>query len=624
LREGKEVVGVENTRTPGMYIDIGARVSGATTFFTVWAPLAGRVELELLQPAERRLPMHEDAWGYWHAEAEAGARARYLYVLDGGRSYPDPASHFQPDGVHGPSAVVDHDSFSWTDQNWEGVVLDDYVIYELHVGTFTPEGSFDGIVSRLPELLELGVTAVELMPVAQFPGSRNWGYDGVFPFSVQNSYGGPGGLKRLVDACHAAGLSLVLDVVYNHLGPEGNCLARFGPYFTDAYSTFWGEALNFDREFSAEVRNYFVQNMMHWFERYHVDALRLDAVHAIFDQSAKHLLRELAEAARDCSARRGRHHLLIAESGLNDPVVVRPRDLHGYGIHAQWSDDFHHALHTLLTGEHDGYYEDFGSPAQLCTAMEKGFSYTWQYSAYRKRFYGAEPEGVEGKRFVVCSQNHDQVGNRFDGRRLTGLVSFEALKLAAATVLLSPFIPLLFMGEEYGENAPFLYFISHGDPDLVQAVREGRKREFEAFEGEAVFPDPQAEESFLRSKLRWEKRNRGTHGVLRALYRELLRLRSVVPALSALDRDAVRACHRGRVIAVRRKHGEGDSLMIMNFYQAPAEWLCDENGGPWTRVLCSASEKWNGPGDESPSRLEEGWSVRLSPESFLLYRSAPS
>jgi maltooligosyltrehalose trehalohydrolase len=614
---------VDKTRKPDVYVDIGARFSEGRTAFTLWAPVAERVELELLLPEAQRLSMERDSWGYWHTEAPVDVGTRYLFILNGVRELPDPASHFQPDGVHGPSAVVDHESFSWSDGNWKGVPLEDYVIYELHVGTFTPQGTFDAAIPRLPELLDLGVTAIELMPVAQFPGARNWGYDGVFPFSVQDSYGGPEGVKRLIDACHDLGLSVVLDVVYNHLGPEGNCLAQFGPYFTDAYKTFWGKALNFDREFSVEVRNYFVKNMIHWFERYHIDTLRLDAVHAIFDRSARHLLLELAEAAGKCSAKQGRNHMLIAESGLNDPTVIRSAGRNGYGIDAQWSDDFHHALHALLTGERGGYYEDFGSPEHLCTAMEKGYYFTWRYSSYRKRFFGAEPLGIEGKRFVVCSQNHDQVGNRNDGKRLSGLVSFEALKLAAAALLLSPFIPLLFMGQEYGERSPFLYFISHGDPELVRAVREGRRREFDAFESAEAFPDPQDEASFLRSKIHWEERNQGTHGVLLDFYRELLRVRRDVPALSTHDREAVSTRHRGGVISVHRRHRRGDVLLVMNFEPIPAVWTFGEKGRPWMKILCSAAAEWGGPGDESPHRLEEGKPVQLSPTSAQLYGLQP-
>ncbi|MFW6181498.1 MAG: malto-oligosyltrehalose trehalohydrolase, partial [Spirochaetota bacterium] len=505
-----------NHGRPFIHRGIGARYRNGTCAFTLWAPFAESVELEL-DGGAHRIPMRTDPWGYWVAEERVEPGARYRYLVDGS-ALPDPASHSQPEGVHGHSQVVDHHAFAWHDTAWRGLPLERYAIYELHTGTFTPEGTFDAVIPRLEELADLGITAVELMPVAQFPGTRNWGYDGVFPFAVQHSYGGPEGLKRLADACHRRGMALVLDVVYNHLGPEGNHLKQFGPYFTGAYTTFWGEALNFDQEHSSEVRNYFVQNMRHWFERFHIDALRLDAVHAIHDRSARHLLRELSEEADRCSRASGREQLLIAESDLNDPRIVRSRGLHGYGVHGQWSDDFHHALHALLTGERDGYYADFGTPGHLLAALRDGYCYTWKYSRHRKRFFGDLPQGVRRGQLVVCSQNHDQVGNRADGSRLASLVSFEALKLAAGALVLSPFVPLLFMGQEYAEQAPFLYFVSHSDPDLVQAVREGRKKEFAAFARDADFPDPQDPETFRRSVLRWNDRRGGRHGVIRALY----------------------------------------------------------------------------------------------------------
>jgi maltooligosyltrehalose trehalohydrolase len=450
---------MEGERKAAGYIDIGARVLDGRCLFTVWAPSCERVELKLPGADGSKVPMERDQWGYWHTEIR-NAPGRYLYLLNRDLERPDPASHHQPDGVHGASALVDHETYRWHDEGWRGVPLEDFIIYEIHVGTFTPEGTFEAVIPRLPALSDLGITAVELMPVSAFPGKRNWGYDGVYPFAVQSSYGGPAGLKRLIDACHAHGLAVILDVVYNHLGPEGNYFADFGPYFTGSYRTFWGEALSFDQAYSSEVRNYFVCNMLHWFERYHVDGLRLDAVHAIFDRSAVHFLEELSGAAEDFDVKGGTEHILIAESDLNDPRIIRPRKQHGYGMDAQWSDDFHHALHTLLTGERAGYYEDFGSTEHLRTVFQKGFYHTWRYSAYRKRFFGADPGGMPGRRFVVCTQNHDQVGNRPDGKRLGALVSFEALKLAAAALLLSPFVPLLFMGQEYAEDAPFLYFLS--------------------------------------------------------------------------------------------------------------------------------------------------------------------
>jgi maltooligosyltrehalose trehalohydrolase len=615
---------------PFMHRSIGPRYRDGRCAFTLWAPFGESVELELGDGA-RRLPMRRDHWGYWEAEADVEPGARYRYLVDG-TALPDPASHSQPQGVHGPSRVVDHRAFSWHDAEWRGRPLDQYVIYELHTGIFTPEGSFDAVIPRLDELADLGITAVELMPVAQFPGGRNWGYDGVFPFAVQHTYGGPEGLKRLADACHRRGLALVLDVVYNHLGPEGNRLSMFGPYFTGAYTTFWGEALNFDREHSSEVRNYFVQNMLHWFDRYHADALRLDAVHAIHDRSARHLLRELAGEADRYSLAAGRRHLLIAESDLNDPRIVRTRERHGYGVHAQWSDDFHHALHALLTGERDGYYADFGTPGHLQAVLREGYCYTWKYSRYRKRIFGDLPEGVRREQLMVCSQNHDQVGNRGDGRRLSSLVSFEALKLAAGALLLGPFVPLLFMGQEYAEQVPFLYFVSHSDPDLVRAVREGRKKEFAAFARDADFPDPQAPETFRRCVLRWERRTEGRHGVMLALYRELLRLRNCCRAIrEALGEEigapgSVFSSGGGPLVALRMGAGE-QALVVMNFGPDPAGFTLPahrgrtEKGGrdgPWKVLLASSDRRWDGPGPDAPGSHPPGGTVLVQPASFVL------
>ena len=503
-----------------------------TCGFSVWAPFKDDVSLEILGKQEHTVPMKKDAMGYWHAEAgEIVPGTRYAFRLDGESTRPDPASHFQPEGVHGPSEVVDHGAFRWEDQDWRGVIQEELVLYEIHTGTFTPEGTFEAIIPRLGELGKLGVTAIELMPVSQFPGDRNWGYDGVYPYAVQNSYGGPHGLKSLVDRCHAAGLGVVLDVVYNHLGPEGNYFGDFAPYFSDRYRTFWGKAINFDDRFSSEVRNYFIQNALHWLEHYHIDALRLDAVHAIFDMSAKHFLEELSERVDRFEEAHKKNCILIAESDLNDVRIIRPRRSHGYGIDAQWCDDFHHALHALLTGEKNGYYEDFGKISHLKAAMKDGFTYSWKYSHYRKRYFGSKTARREARQFVVFSQNHDQVGNRVDAKRLSSLVSFDALKLAAGAVILSPFIPLLFMGQEYGEKSRFHYFVSHSDADLINAVRKGRKEEFLSFGLKEDYSDPQDENTFFQSKITWNRREEGEHRVLLAFYAELIGLRKRIPAL---------------------------------------------------------------------------------------------
>ena len=436
-------------------ISLGASYLGERQCrFRVWAPFVSKVELHLLSPNEQIVPMGKDQRGYHEAvvkQLEPGAL--YRYRLDGDKERPDPASRYQPDGVHGPSQVVDP-HFCWSEAHWAGLPLKEYVLYELHVGTFTPDGTFSAIIPHLDQLKDLGITAVELMPVAQFPGDRNWGYDGVYPFAVQNSYGGPGGLKLLVDACHQRGLAVVMDVVYNHLGPEGNYLADFGPYFTDSYKTPWGPAVNYDGPYSDDVRRFFIENALHWLIDFRIDALRIDAVHGIFDSSAQPFLEELALTVQEHTERLNRQIYLIAESDLNDSRLVRSRKLGGYGLDAQWNDDFHHALHTLLTSERSGYYEDFGLCRDLATAFRDGFVYSGKYSRYRKRRHGNDARVIASHRLVVFSQNHDQVGNRMRGDRLSALVSFESLKLAAGVVILSPFIPLFFMGEEYQVKPP--------------------------------------------------------------------------------------------------------------------------------------------------------------------------
>ncbi len=375
------------------------------------------------------------------------------------------------------------------------------IMYELHAGTFIPEGTFDAVIPGLDHLKDLGINATDIMPVAQFPGERNWGYDGVYPFAVQNSYGGPDGLKRIVNECHTKGIAVILDVIYNHLGPEGNYLRDYGPYFTDRYKTPWGQAINFDGPYSNEVRNFFIENALSWLKNYHIEGLRIDAIHGIYDMSAQPFLPELAERVEEFSQQEGRKFYLIAESDLNNSYALRPRDSGGSGLDALWCDDFHHALHTLLTGETDGYYVDFGKIGHLVKSFREGFVYSGQYSAFRKRNHGNSSADIPPDRFVVFSQNHDQTGNRLKGERLSSLVSFESLKLAAGVVLLSPYIPLIFMGEEYGETAPFLFFISHSDPELIKAVRQGRKDEFKTFNWKDEPPDPQDIETFMRSKL---------------------------------------------------------------------------------------------------------------------------
>jgi maltooligosyltrehalose trehalohydrolase len=541
------------------------------TEFRVWAPRAAAVEVTA---AGQRVAMEAAGGGWYRADVPAaGPGSDYGFALDGGPVLPDPRSPWQPDGVHGLSRLVDHGAFPWTDEGWRGVHLPSAVLYELHVGTFTSEGTFDAATARLDHLVDLGVDAVELMPVAEFPGTRGWGYDGVDLYAPASPCGGPDGLKRLVDACHRRGLGVVMDVVYNHLGPDGNYLSAFGPYFTDRYATPWGEAVNLDGAGSDEVRAFFVDNALMWLRDYHCDGLRLDAVHAIVDTSATHLLEQLAGAVEELAAAGGRPLFLIAESDLNDPRLVRRREVGGYGMDAQWSDDFHHALHAALTGEREGYYADFGALGQVGTALQRAFVYAGEYSPYRGRSHGRHDPGLGGHRFLGYAQNHDQVGNRALGERSSVLMSPGRLRVAAALVLTAPFVPLLFQGEEWGARTPFQYFTNHADPALGRAVREGRRAEFAAFGWKPdEIPDPQDPATFARSKLDWEEPARPAHADLLAWHRSLIALRRAVPALRDgrldrvgvdVDQDAGRLTVRRGPVTVAANLGPDDIVVEM-------------------------------------------------------------
>jgi maltooligosyltrehalose trehalohydrolase len=490
----------------------------------VWAPNAHEVTLH---SSDQVLAMTKETGGWWHVDAPFVHHGLdYAFAVDGNGPFPDPRSPWQPNGIHGFSRWVDHSVFKWTDAGWQQPPLGSAVIYELHLGTFTPEGTCEAAVGRLDHLVELGITHVELMPVAQFSGDRGWGYDGVDLYAPHQAYGGPEGLKRLVDACHHRGLAVLLDVVYNHLGPAGNYLNQFGPYFTDRYATPWGEAVNFDEQDSHEVRQFFIDNAVMWLQDYHFDGLRIDAVHAILDTSAIHFLEALASAVKNLEATLGRHLVLIAESDLNDPRVIRSPAVGGYGIHAQWNEDFHHALHAVLTGETQGYYQDFGTLAQLAKVLTRGLVYDGCYSAYRRRCHGRPATGISGTRFVGCLQNHDQVGNRALGERTSRLLSPGLLKIGAALVLTSPFVPMLFQGEEWGASSPFLYFTDHREPELGAAVKRGRQKEFAAFGWEAEkVPDPQAEETFAQSRLNWEELQEENSRHMLAWHQSLIALR---------------------------------------------------------------------------------------------------
>ncbi len=605
-------------------VSLGATcLEGSRCQFRVWAPNASRVDLRFLTPKECLVPMEAKERGYYEAAVEGiEFGSLYVYRLDGEKNRPDPTSRFQPEGVHGPSRVIDPD-FGWEDQSWFGLPLRDYVIYELHVGTFTPEGTFAAVIPHLQELTDLGITAVELMPVAQFPGARNWGYDGVYPFAVQNSYGGPTGLKKLVDGCHRNGLAVILDVVYNHLGPEGNYLSDFGPYFTERYKSPWGPALNFDGPDSDEVRRFFFENALYWIREFHIDTLRLDAVHAILDHSPIAFLEQLAITVQEQAKKLNRPIYLIAESAANDARLIRSRDLGGYGLDAQWNDDFHHSLRVLLTGDKTGYYQDFGQLKHLAKAFREGFVYSGEYSPFRRRRHGSPSRDIPADRFVVFAQNHDQVGNRMLGERLSQTVSFEALKLAAGAVILSPFVPLIFMGEEYGETAPFQYFISHSDPALVEAVQLGRSEEFRGFQWKGEIPDPQDEETFLRAKLNHGLRHQGHHRVLLDLYRELIRLRKTIPVLVRLSKQSMEVAgyEKDKVLLVRRWTEREEVVIVFNFGQKETLVSLPIPAGHWHKLLDSADERWQGGGTLVPLELcsEGELNFNVNPTAFAVF-----
>jgi maltooligosyltrehalose trehalohydrolase len=509
--------------------------------------------------------MKPEAGGWWSAEVDAaGPGSSYGFILDGQGPFPDPRSPWQPQGVHGLSRTVDHAAFPWTDAGFQAPPLSSALIYELHVGVFTPEGTLDSARSKLDHLVNLGVTHVELMPVNAFPGHHGWGYDGVAPFAVHQPYGGPEALKRFVDACHGRRLAVLLDVVYNHLGPSGNYLAKFGPYFNPTYHTPWGPALNFSGPRSDEVRRYFGDNALMWLRDYHFDGLRLDAVHAILDTSARPFLEQLAQEVGALEAQVGRPLALIPESDLNDPRLLWPPERGGFGLHAQWNDDFHHALHTLLTGEQAGYYEDFGSLADLAKALRNAYVYDGQFSKHRQRRHGRSHGGLSGHRFLGYLQNHDQIGNRARGDRLSQFVDTARLKMGAALVLTAPFIPMLFMGEEWGASTPFLYFADHREPDLAMAVRTRRREEFAAFGWlPEEIPDPQARETFETSKLQWKELEQSNHCELYEWSHQLIKLRQREADLSDGRLDLVKTHFNeaSRWLAVER----GSITMVYNF-----------------------------------------------------------
>ncbi|HEU4552901.1 MAG TPA: malto-oligosyltrehalose trehalohydrolase [Chitinophaga sp.] len=587
--------------------------------FTVWAPLHKKMDLHLLTPEDKIMPMQQGDDGYFTLTLPGlAAGCRYFYRPGGDKDYPDPASHYQPEGVHGPSATVDHNTYSWNDHEWKGLPMKSLVFYELHVGTFTPEGTFEAIIPRLDDLAATGINAIELMPVTQFPGTRNWGYDTVYPYAVQHSYGGPQGLKRLIDACHQKGIAVFLDVICNHLGPEGNYLAQFAPYFSDKYKTPWGSAVNFDGPYSDGVRHYFLNNMVYWFTHYHVDGLRQDAIHEVYDRSATHFWQLMHSTRQQLEEQLGRRLYLVAESDLNSPHVVKQPDAGGWGFDAQWLDDFHHALYVLLDEKGKKHYTDFGKAEQLCKAFKEGFVHSGDYVEARKRRHGASSAGIGGEHFIVFSQNHDLVGNRPQGERLAALVNTPRLKLAAAAVLLSSYIPLLFMGEEYAAATPFYFFADFQDEDIIKALREGREKDFSSFEWDAPPPDAMSENVFRQCVLQWQEREQPMHRDILLWYKELIALRREHPLLQNFDKNNLQVTTIGPLTLLLHRYDDASKdhlLCYFNFSTDTVSYTLPEYAAHWHALLDS-----NGP-VQAQATLRAGQSRVLGPLSVYLLQS---
>lgn len=579
----------------------------------IWSPQAEKVSLIAEKLA---IPLEKKQYGYWGTTTDQLKEgSRYKIQINDKQPFPDPTSLSQPDGVHGDSEAINLASYQWSETMWQNPALQEYIIYELHTGTFTDEGTFASLEEKLDYLKELGITAIEIMPVAQFPGNRNWGYDGVFPFAVQNSYGGPRGLQHLVDACHQRGLAVVLDVVYNHLGPEGNYLGEYGPFFTAKYNTPWGNAINFDDAWCDGVRRYVVENALMWYRDFRIDALRLDAVHAIKDFNPVHILKEIRLRLDSLMQQTGRTHYLIVELDLNDTRFIDPVEKGGYGMDAQWIDEFHHALRVTTGQEKTGYYSDFNGLEDLAKSYRDAYVYDGQYSPHRNKFFGIKAENNPGQQFIVFSQNHDQVGNRMLGERSSQLVSFELQKLMAGAVLLSPYLPMLFMGEEWSEPNPFQYFVSHTDPDLAEAVRKGRKEEFAAFHAQGEAPDPMAVETFNNSKLQWSLIEQGRHKTMLHFYKTLISLRKQHPVLKNLNRKAlsVETNAENMTLTLHRWHEENKLICLMNFSDDTGIITLDQTT-EWQVLLHSADTQWGGPGEP----LIENNTIRLQPQSLLV------
>lgn len=609
-----------------LYQKLGANIINKSECkFTVWAPEEKKVELILGENDEHH-PMEKDYSGYWHVSLQENVtNKKYKYQVGKKGAFPDPASLYQPEGVHGYSQVFDTKQHKWSDNEWVNPYLGDYIMYEIHAGTFTEEGTFAGIAKKLDYLRSLGVNAIEIMPVGQFSGTRNWGYDGVYPFAVQNTYGGPAELQKLVDTCHNKGIAVILDVIYNHLGPEGNYLSQFAPYFTDTYNTPWGAAINFDDEYSYGTRNYFIQNALMWFRDFHIDALRLDAIHAIKDYGAKHFMLELAEYTAQLSQVTGRNHYLIAESNLNDVRYINPVEKGGYQLEAQWSDDYHHAIHTKLTGDDFGYYMDYGSTADIVKSLNDAFIYDEKYSPFRKKVYGSKTDSNEGHQFVIFNQNHDQVGNRKFGERLSVLTGFEQQKLAAVTLIMSPYLPMLFMGEEYGEKNPFLYFVDHEDENLNKLVRKGRRAEFKHAWDKTPAPAPDEKQTFEKSMMSWNFENDEQQKTLLQLHKELINLRKTEGALRMPSRTSCNISHLRNldVITIERWNDSHTYFCLLNYSDTQRQVeLLPEKGDFLQLILNTASAKWKGSQKDLSDIAKYADTINIPAHAAIIYKGA--
>ncbi|MDR0373400.1 MAG: malto-oligosyltrehalose trehalohydrolase [Nitrososphaerota archaeon] len=592
---------------------MGADFQDGTCRFIVWAP--NQSHLKLVLPKENQhFSMDKSAGGYWtHTTDGLEADTPYLYELDDKTQKPDPASHYQPKGVFGVSQVIDHDAFRWSDHKWRGLDIKDLVFYELHVGTFTPEGTLKAVQGKIKALHEFGINAVELMPITQFSGIRNWGYDGVFPYAVHNSYGKPDDLKALANECHNQGIALFVDCVYNHLGPEGNCLNSYGPYFPPTHLGRWGANLNLDGPQNDGVRNYFLENIIHWLSNYHLDGIRLDAVLSMHDKSPRHFLAELNEKFHNYLETTSRKAYLIAESGRNVPCVLTPLSEGGFGFDAQWLDDFQHTVFALLTGEREGYYSGYDGIQDIVETLTESFIFVGDEPNCKRKRLGESYSWIPADRFIVFSQNHDQVGNRLLGDRLAALLGFEAAKIAAGIVLLSPYVPLLFMGEEYGETVPFQFFVDYQSRELAEAVRAGRKKEFAAFHWQGEVPDPQSPKTFEKSKLNWQTRNSEHGQKILSYYRALITLRRNHSIFHPQTKRQIKHIHtQNNILFVHKQNNKTEAGIIANCTKTPEHYDFPLEGGPYTKVLDSADFAYAGLGSTLPTLAIKGDSHTLN------------